>query len=309
MTRMRRAVTLVELLVVVVVAGILLAVTLPTVKYSIDSSKLREGTRLISAALTSAKADALASGLPAGVILDLEPVGDPAAPSGYQCTQIYKAQVPAPYCGDYQDARCTLSGSGPWQINFGPSAASLATLVNAGEVFLIRFDHKGRWHRARRSASGYEVLAGQYPSMAPFPKAYQIRRQARRTGQALELPQGIVIDLAASGLGVTGSDLGSASKQVLVLFDVATVAVAVDGLLPDAGTSKVYLLVGRTENVGQGFADSNLASGEAFWVTVNRRTGSIGTIQNTPDHNLPFGPNYLAAAREYAAAHEVAGGQ
>src|SRR5687768_7617678 len=111
---MRRGFTLMELLIVVVIAIILIAVTLPTVKYSMEDARHREGARMFNAMFATAKAQATASGRPAGVWLELEQIGDPAAvPQLWQCSQLYMAEVPLPYSGDVLGAKAGISGGIP----------------------------------------------------------------------------------------------------------------------------------------------------------------------------------------------------
>jgi hypothetical protein len=70
-------------------------------------------------------------------------------------------------------------------------------------------------------------------------------------------------------------------------------------------------------------AASNLADGSNFWIAVNRRNGSVATVENVPDFNpssytpaQPFPPtnqqerqNFIARSREFAAKGDVKGGQ
>ena len=153
---------------------------------------------------------------------------------------------------------------------------------------------------------------------------YEIRRQPQRAGQPLELPQGIVIDPGYSGASASGNEFAAASGRLLVMYSptggVASASYidqATGNLVEDTGVSKLYLLVGRTEQVDyawQNVPASNVADGGNLWLTINRRTGAVGTVENAPNVALPIGTAqeraaYLSTAREFATAGDVTGGQ
>ena len=226
--------------------------------------------------------------------------------------------------------------------------------------FLIRFDNKGTLFKAERRSNGFLYIlnngvlpprsnglsSGASPTNAGY--RFEIFRHPQRAGQPLELPQGIVIDMPYSGIGPTGGaslpaqlgqdDLGAAKTAVIIMYSpsggVASVAYIEqfnNNLVEDVGTSSLYLLVGKTEKMDLPWApsylptlqESNIADGSNLWVTVNRRTGSVATVENTPsfnpqDFNPPqnFPPQnpqerekFLTRAREFARTGEVKGGQ
>ena len=371
----RAAFTLIELMIVVVIAIILMAVTLPTIKYSIEEGKLREAARQINAFFASAKAHATATGRHGGVWLELERIGDPTTALGvYQCSQIYLAEVPAPYGGDYLNSRAVVRNAigdtnpldptaSAWLLDFAdspgmppeplnaPSVASLMAdpggLIKRGDKFGIRFDNKGYLFAAFRSTSDgrcYITNNGIVPPRAnglpsgTNPSAgysFQIFRQPQRIGQPLEFPQGVVLDMSYSGVSPSGYQFEAAKERVLVMFaptggvsSVSFVHQQTGNVVEDTESSKLFLLVGRTENMETGpawtnVAASNLVDGSNLWVAVNRRTGSVATVENVPDikpqsYNppQPFPPttlqqrqNFLARSREFAAKSDVKGGQ
>ncbi|HUE74029.1 MAG TPA: prepilin-type N-terminal cleavage/methylation domain-containing protein [Pirellulaceae bacterium] len=344
----RPAFTLVELMVVVVIAIILMAVTLPSVKYSLEEGKLREGARQFNAYFAVAKARATTTGRPAGVWLELEQIGDPNAALGsqlYQCSQLYLAEVPATYGGDTLDARCIVTGTAvPYALNFQNNcAASLQNLVTVdGEMFFIRFDYKGHYFRAQRNnANSYSIIdtARVPPTANTAGYAFQIFRQPARIGQPLELPQGIVIDPNYSGASPTGFQFEAAKRQILVMFSpaggVASVAYTEqysgnNNTVEIPGTSKIHFLVGKTEKMfrpwdttASTLMDHNISDGTNLWVTINRRNGSVGTVENVPSFNPqdynpqqnfpPTNPQerqaFLQMARQFATGGEVKGGQ
>jgi prepilin-type N-terminal cleavage/methylation domain-containing protein len=353
---MRRGVTLVELIVVVVILVILVAVMLPLAKYAIEEGRLREGARQFNAYFASARARAQSTGRPAGVWLEIEQ----PTPGLFQCSQLFAADVPAPYSGDVSDAVCLVRQAGPpWQIDFQTSGAMMPTLVAVGDSFQIQLDYKGTWYRGQRTAAGFQIIGprpGNRPAWFGPDKApgnigvdddgngkiddflewglgddgprsiyakYKIRRQPARVGQSLELPQGIVIDPGYSGAGPAGNEFAAARGRVLVMFNpqggVASASYIdqAGNLVEDTGTSKLHFLIGRTEQCElpwQNVAASNIVDGGNYWVTVNRRTGSVGTVENTPNVSMPIGTAaeraaYLSTAREFATSGETVGGQ
>jgi hypothetical protein len=377
----------------------------------------------------TAKAQATASGRPAGVWLELERIGDPTTGLGlYQCSQLYLAEVPLPYSGDVLGAKVIVwhiangnpqmgvpaLGSGaqlaPWLLQFPGSPGAYALYQN-NQAFSIRFDFKadlyygitrsetnvdddfdgstdeqgefGFYLYGRGGADGEygvkniddngngivdrDILTGpdvgEYgakgsddivfmpPTAMSTGYGFQLYRQPQRAGQPLELPQGIVIDLAYSGIGPSSAssvpsalnpvDFAAAKQALIVMFSpgggVASVAyieqmTGNSGIVEDTGSSKVFFLVGKTEKMDfpwnpfqqptppyllPSLADSNIADGSNRWVVVNRRNGSIATVENTPSplvlQNNPPTPAerqlYMTTAREFARTGEVTGGQ
>jgi type II secretory pathway pseudopilin PulG len=326
----RAAFTLVELIVVVVIAIILMAVTLPTIKYSIEEGKLREGARQINAFFASAKAQATSTGRPAGVWFELERIGDPTTPLGvHQCTQIYLAEVPAPYGGDYLNAhavvRNAIGDTNPldptvsaWLLDFAdspgtppeplnaPSVASMMAdpggLLKRGDRFGIRFDNKGYLFSGFRSTSDgrcYITNNGIIPPRANgFPSAtnpsagysFQIFRQPQRIGQPLELPQGVVLDMSYSGVSPTGYQFEAARDRVLVMFS------------PIGGVASVSFVHQQTGSVVEDTESSKLFL--LVGRTANMETGPAFT--NVAASNLVNGANlWISVSRRTGSVATV----
>jgi prepilin-type N-terminal cleavage/methylation domain-containing protein len=182
----RRGYTLVELLIVMVILVILVATALPLVRRVMDSDRVREGSRQLSAYVSMAKTRAMQTGRPAGLVFVLQtPLGASASPTNAgpyspsnppqyvrQCTQLFLAEVPPTYAGSTQGARARIresldfpTGSNIYQFYpiFFNSAAMmpgyepdpvealyLYTLIKEGEPFLVRFEHKGPWFKCLR---------------------------------------------------------------------------------------------------------------------------------------------------------------
>ena len=326
----RAAFTLVELIVVVVIAIILMAVTLPTIKYSIEEGKLREGARQINAFFASAKAQATSTGRPAGVWFELERIGDPTTPLGvHQCRQIYLAEVPAPYGGDYLNAHAVVRNAvgdinpldptvAAWLLDFAdspgtppdplnaPSVASMMAepggLLKRGDRFGIRFDNRGYLFSGFRSTSDgrcYITNNGIIPPRANgLPSAtnpsagysFQIFRQPQRIGQPLELPQGVVLDMSYSGVSPTGYQFEAARDRVLVMFS------------PIGGVASVSFVHQQNLNVVEDTDSSKLFL--LIGRTGNMETGPAFT--NVAASNLVNGANlWISVSRRTGSVATV----
>ena len=333
----RRGFTLMEMLIVIAIMLLLVIATLPRIKQTMDDSKLRESSRQLSSYFAMAKARAAATGRPCGVWFVSEQLGDPAGvpPNAtFQSSQMYLAEVPAPYSGDVLESKVVVTdtngnqlasaANGPaWRLNFIPAANSLTTLVQPGESFLIRFDHKGPIFNGTRNLNdGFFYVTGG-PTVPPTanglydantnPNAgyqYEIVRNAQRIGAPLNLPRGTSIDLAYSGMGNFGVDFFAAQTSfnnngfpaapaVLVLFTPEGRVGNVTYRSWDFSNSQyvtisndaqgtIHFLVGRPEKVGLGLPQSNLVDNNALWVSVGRLTGSVTTTENAPNIDFVF---------------------
>jgi len=220
--------TLTELLIVIFIMVILVSITLPTVKRVMEDGNVREASRQFNAYLAMAKARALQTGRPCGIMLRCDlPVGitaDPPLPGiGFPdwtqriVTQMYLAEVPPPYSGSTMGAVGKIWPGGPAGLRIFDSSSGelpyVASLVEEGEFFLVRFNFKGEWYRCLR---GIGPNAGIFAfldntSMTKPPgyndtnpaggSPFQILRMPRRIGNPLELSTGTCIDLAYSGIG------------------------------------------------------------------------------------------------------------
>ncbi|MFP6621696.1 MAG: prepilin-type N-terminal cleavage/methylation domain-containing protein, partial [Pirellulaceae bacterium] len=108
--RHRVGFTLIELLAVLAVMAILLSVAIPVIRPALKDRKLREASRLLNAYVAGVQARAAELGRPVGVILVRGSSAN--ARDYYQCTEIFTAEVPAPYAGDMVDSRARVTTSG-----------------------------------------------------------------------------------------------------------------------------------------------------------------------------------------------------
>lgn len=332
--RQRRSVwgfTLMEMLIVIAIMLLLVIATLPRLKQALEDSKVRESSRQLSSYFSMAKSRAAATGRPCGVWLVSESVGDPnATPGLFQCRELYLAETPSPYSGDFTESRVTMTAAAPnYQMNFNPAPAGLFTLVADGGTFGVRFDYKGPVFPGFRSGNQFFINGAQAPTVPPSSNAqgytYEIIRLPQRIGSALALPQGTSVDLNYSGFGSTGINFfaennpqpqiaaSAAQPAVLLMFapdghvdsvsyrtwDTNVNSYRFVSAYPQGAT---HFLVGRPEkvlnfNVGvPPAATSNLADNQALWVSVGRLTGTVTTTENAYTENqnalLADNPNF-----------------
>lgn len=292
--------TLIELMIVVMIAILLMVVSLPVAKSVMENARPREASRIVNTTLFTAKARAASSGRLAGVEFVLEQA---AAAGSYRCTQMYMCEVPAIYMGDTTDARATVNNTGV--ITFVNScAASLPSLLGSSPQFEIRFNHRGLWYRV--ASSSYQIqnfTTLPSPPIGANGAIFQIRRAPVRIGNPVELPKSTAIDMTASGIGQSGMDFNTLTPTtpLQIMFAPAGNAYFPDG----APQGTIHLLIGLANKVdGTATTDperSNLADGNALWVSIGRTSGVITTNENVPGGNL-------TTARQFATNREQQGG-
>jgi prepilin-type N-terminal cleavage/methylation domain-containing protein len=257
--------TLAEMLIVMTIMLMLVVVALPAVKRVMEDGNVREASRQLNAYFAMAKARALQTGRPCGVMMMCDPVlgitepnpGGSVVPNWptKQITKMYLAEVPPPYSGGTIGARgrimATTLTTAPLTYEFVPLAPGgftldtsersiLASLLQVGETFLVRFDLQGAWYACQYyiDSTGVPRFVFQSPggsgippvgiiilpstihqgvtstnSVTPLPPSmavashpgypYQIIRMPRRIGNPLELTAGTCIDVAYCGVGPT----------------------------------------------------------------------------------------------------------
>ncbi len=91
---LRRGITLVELLVVIGITLMLVAVAVPAMRPAMEGRRIREAARAVNVFFSAARNDAMARGLPVGVIIERLERQPQAA------VILRQAEVPPPYAGD-----------------------------------------------------------------------------------------------------------------------------------------------------------------------------------------------------------------
>jgi type II secretory pathway pseudopilin PulG len=343
--------TLTELLIVIMIALLLMVVSLPTIKTVMEDGRPREASRILNTVIFTAKSRAALTGSPSGIDLVYQQMNDTSASvAAYQCTQIYMCEMPPIYAGDTTDARVSVNTSlSPWEFTFGTNAATnLPSLLDSTNQFWIRINHRGPWYSVSYSNSKYTL--NQSTSVLP-PTAdtngysFQIRRPPVRVGNPIELPKSTAIDLTYSGFGPTGDEFASTEKGgdfLRILFsptgNVESFAKkyppAMQGqswtMQTRAATGTIHFLVGLTNKINPpvdtsvsttanifDVERSNLADGNALWVSIGRTTGIVTTNENAaapPTSSMNASTpmdrtNYLQTCRTYATNREQKGGR
>lgn len=239
---LRRAFTLVELLVAVAMMVVLLALAIPALKAVTNNRKVSEASRLVSAVLLQAQARAAQDGKPYGIWIERETrnlppnsMGDLDDTRANYATQIYFAETPPPYSGDIVGAKATLIETGvsagvPFvRVRFSEAENGMwPFLIKPGD--LIQFGGAGAY---------YQILTQPVPGSDPMPTdpypsgtfhvdvansnvrlpavdnvypysintSFNVLRQPQRSaGEPIQLPKRTVIDLDSSGLGAFGTE-------------------------------------------------------------------------------------------------------
>jgi type II secretory pathway pseudopilin PulG len=106
---MRRAMTLVELLIVCFILVLAVAIAAPLLRPNTADRKTREAARQIHGFLSEAKAYAAQRGRPVGVAFDRGQAADEGARDPSIVTRLYLAESPPTYAGDTLDATLILT--------------------------------------------------------------------------------------------------------------------------------------------------------------------------------------------------------
>lgn len=313
----RRGMTLVELLVAVTIITVLMAVSIPLVRYSLESDKVREGSRLVNMMLAAARTRAIERGWPSGIWIQRSEANPNAA------FEIFNCDSAAPYLGDTTDARVSISDTdptvpGPDTAVFDLGCDSIIRNVKVGDI--IRFNRTGHYfdiydvnYTPTANSFGYARFRklSSVPESVPPPVTsgtglqFEVLGQPKRLNSSpLQLPDGIVVDLRHSGIGAEGTQFqftAGDADHVIIAFDGTGV---LSYLYFDAAAADVdgpvHLLVGKLEQMQDADAtsttpnpltydasnnvqvtyDKNLADPSNLWVSVGSRNGTITTAEN-----------------------------
>ncbi|MHB8973619.1 MAG: pilus assembly FimT family protein [Pirellulaceae bacterium] len=323
-----RGMTLVELLMVVSIMTILLVVAIPMIRPAFQDRNLREAARMVNAFFAGAKARAAETGRPVGVWIERL---DGPSPGTKMARRLYVAEVAPSFSGSILSARAGVSAG---QLVFDPNGDNqvLLGLVASDEEIEIRFDHMGKWYRAKRSGNVFQFV----DVMPPPPGAlgasgvpYQIQLPPRRSiVSPLTLPSDMVIDLSVSGFG-NGANArlfaaGAATTPVLIMFlPTGQMGEVYANNIQSMPSDSAYLLIGRAGKVVDpttpqflDAATSNLMDATNLWVTISNRTGAVSTADNadTTNFTLPGPPadpivERIKSAREFARTSIQKGGR
>ena len=212
--RIKRGFTLVELLVVIVIAGIILSIAIPRLRIINKERNLREAARVVGSAFANASQRAVSDGV-AGVRITRNPNFVTAGGLPFAATEVSLLRSVPDYVGDQawqRGASLGATGSGstvqiPMPIEHDASATPPRLIVEAGDE--ISFNNSSiRFRINNVTANGgslslaLDVVTNAYPSLPTVLNdvPYVIHRRPRiLRSSTTELPNGTIIDLRYSG--------------------------------------------------------------------------------------------------------------
>lgn len=307
----RNGLTLIELLMVITILVTVTAAAIPMLATDIETRRVREAARGVSGALGKARALAIESGRPAGVLFSASSgfAGDQAS------TLLQIVEVPPAFCGWDPDAgveltRVALQAGDPanrcrFTVKFGsiqvnasvipPDITLVPEPIPTGSQVVaggdkIQLDYKNFWFTFGGSGwltgNDFEAYVD-LPQGSSFPVAigstwepqvYKILGQPRPSAsQPYSLPTGAVVDLYYSGIG--SDTFSSLARPVGILFASSG---EVDRVFYSNGTWQhpllpVHFLIGKSENlpVASNGGNDNWKDLQNLWVSLNGRTGRV----------------------------------
>ncbi|MBT4693259.1 MAG: type II secretion system protein [Planctomycetaceae bacterium] len=281
-----RAMTMIELLVVITIIMLLTGVMIPTIRYQNRNRALREAERQLNAFIGSAQARAQQLGRPVGVWIERVNDGDPIVSANHSVS-VYLAEVPLPYSGNLRNSFVRISSTGV--LNFylptprnNPDGTPIYDpsgmreyeadpilhhpnnhLIKDGDSFKIQFNYRGPYYDAVRNGNNYQLRNNQRHGRLNFANLsnssgvpYQIHRLPKKSFlPPLNLPAGAVIDLSVSGTMagqnefLTTTDPPNRRPVILMFNPSGGVATIWNKGIQSQPMGWIHLLVGRQNQV------------------------------------------------------------
>lgn len=316
----RRGLTLVELLVTVSILMMLVVVALPAMTPTNESRRVREAVRQLNVFFSAARAQAMQTGRPVGVLLDRLPGQGRAAAKAFQ------VEVPPAYSGETIDAKVQLSydtrASNSYYAVFNVTdiSSGLDTKkISVGDQ--VQFNNQGPFYVVTRLQGGIQAQLDvrdrktfPWPLTGLSPRvSYRFFRQPIHSAVTpLELPSAVAIDLQSSGVDDTANPPNRSYLFSPTAADVSSLSPTpvVFMFSPSGGLDRVYyngsttgymlrepvfLLVGRRDRIMVP-QDVTAATPEnqipnwydptSIWFTISPLTGVVGAKENFSTVNM-----------------------
>ena len=303
-----RAMTMIELLVVITIIMVLTAVMIPTIRYQNRNRALREAERQLNAFIGSAQARAQQLGRPVGIWIERVDDGDTMVRANHSVS-VYLAEVPLPYSGNLRNSFVKISGTGVlnfhlpiitgYDSNTGLPIYAYDTilrptnpnnhLIKPGDSFKIQFNYRGPYYDAVRNGNNYQLSNNQRHGRLPTANVgsssgvpYQIHRLPKKSFlPPLNLPAGAVIDLSVSGMSANQGDGRGLDGE----WGVANVDDDLNDVLDDISEAGYP---GSDDFCGNEFL-TNTANGHRPVIIMFQPSGGIKSV--IFDGNSPFRPH------------------
>lgn len=329
--RNRRAVTLLELLIVMTIMLMVTAAAIPIMMPALQNRRMREAARLTSSFISGARARAIESGHPVGVMFERFN-GLPMA------MQLSYVEVPPPYAGDLLTSKVNIAVAGVYPTQ----TAEITGFATGDNLWIgqlrygdrVKLDFKGAEYTlssqatlpdpktgevvAAPSGAVHWYLVGSSPINLPptyaAGVAFQIIRQPiRSSATPLQLPDTTVVDLMQSGMGASGVFPPPVPFNPIVMFSPNGTVDSVAAPSPIRPSGPLFLLIGRRDlmaDVTPSGTDENLFDPKPtsqhlsnFWVSVAHQTGQVSVSENAQN------AADVVAARVFAQSGQSAGGR
>jgi type II secretory pathway pseudopilin PulG len=322
----------VELLIVISIIIILMAVSIPAVKFAMEDQKVREASRQMNAFFAAAQARAAERGRPVGVYIERL-----AGASGESyAIQLFMAETPPPYTGDTLNAKATVTKNvmlNRWEVKFPDGNSAMLTttmmLIKPNDRFVMRFNYQGPYYQCVRDATGNFIITLPRTDVPPPGSdtgtglPYQILLPPNLSSvTSLELPAQTVIDLTSSGLGAGGTEFAPANTSdtspIIIMFSPGG---RVDHLYVQKSVSpplgSVHLLIGRSDQLDNILAATpatpNLENLSNLWVSISHRNGTVTSSEIADTVGMPLTTvaeleAKVSQARKFARTAQTMGG-